>query len=43
MGASIYEESKSKAIVQALLGHTREKMTGHYLQGHKINRVELEL
>ncbi|SEH04316.1 Uncharacterised protein [Candidatus Venteria ishoeyi] len=43
LGASIYEESKSKAIVQALLGHTSEKMTEHYLQGHKVNWAEVEL
>jgi integrase len=44
LGASLYEQSgKPKARVQALLGHTSEKMTEHYLKGHAVRWSEVEI
>ena len=36
LGAHLYDEQGSKAQSQALLAHADEKMTEHYLEGHKI-------
>lgn len=34
--ALLYEEQGTKAQSQALLAHADEKMTEHYLEGHRI-------
>ena len=44
LGAVLYEDAGTPTkTIQALLGHTSEKMTEHYLKGHKIRWSEVNL
>lgn len=44
LGASLYEkEGRPHELIQALLGHTNERMTAHYLTGHGVKWAEIEL
>ncbi|WP_365693010.1 tyrosine-type recombinase/integrase [Pseudomonas sp.] len=40
LGAWLYEQQKfPQEYIQALMGHSDEKMTKHYQEGHEENRV----